>query len=357
MPPSISVIIPAHNGADSLRSCLAALRKCDALEYGALEYGFLEYIVVDDHSSEPVAVVAREFGAKVIPTDRQRGPAYARNLGASAAQGEILLFLDADVCVRPETLARIAAQFAKDETLDALFGCYDGNTSAAGFISQYKDLQHSFVHQQGQPEASTFWSGCGAVRKSVFLALGGFDASFTRPAIEDIELGWRMVHAGRRIRLDRDLQVKHLKQWTFWGLLKNDLLCRGIPWAELILQSRFLPNDLNLQLSQRLSVLLVALSLALLPAAPVAGSASLLGSVLLLASALLLNFKFYRFVAQRRGGWFAAAAVPVHYLYYLNCGVAFLCGAVHCAWKARGVARATQPGPTSPLQINADPIA
>jgi hypothetical protein len=51
--------------------------------------------------------------------------------------------------------------------------------------------------------------------------------------------------------------VTHLKRWTFWSLVKTDILDRGIPWTELILRDRFMPNDLNLQLSQRVSVALV----------------------------------------------------------------------------------------------------
>ncbi len=51
--------------------------------------------------------------------------------------------------------------------------------------------------------------------------------------------------------------MKHLKRWTFWGLVKTDVLDRGIPWTELILRDANMPDDLNLQLSQRVSVALV----------------------------------------------------------------------------------------------------
>jgi len=74
-------------------------------------------------------------------------------------------------------------------------------------------------------------------------------------------LGYRLRNAGRRILLDRDLRVKHLKKWTFWGLLKTDVLDRGIPWTELILRDQKMPNDLNLQISQRVSIGLVYLML------------------------------------------------------------------------------------------------
>jgi hypothetical protein len=116
------------------------------------------------------------------------------------------------------------------------------------------------VHQTARQTASTFWSGCGAIRRSVFLEMSGFDQeTYRRPAIEDIELGYRLTSAGHRIELDRDLVVKHLKKWTFWGLLKTDILDRGIPWTELILRDSNMPDDLNVQLSQRVSVALVFL--------------------------------------------------------------------------------------------------
>ena len=59
--------------------------------------------------------------------------------------------------------------------------------------------------------------------------------------------------------LDRNLLVKHLKRWTFWNLVKTDIKDRGLPWTELILRDKAMPNDLNLQISQRISVALVFL--------------------------------------------------------------------------------------------------
>lgn len=51
--------------------------------------------------------------------------------------------------------------------------------------------------------------------------------------------------------------VKHLKRWSFFSLVKTDIRDRGVPWTELILRDRHLPNDLNLQLSQRVSTALM----------------------------------------------------------------------------------------------------
>jgi hypothetical protein len=176
---------------------------------------------------------------------------------------EIIFFIDADVCVRPDTLSRVFTAFSHDAELAALIGSYDESPDDPDFLSQYKNLMHHYVHQTAQQQASTFWTGCGAIRRSIFLEFSGFDAGkYKRPAIEDIELGYRLHSAGCKMMLDSELVVKHLKKWTFWGLVKTDILDRGLPWTELILRDGRMPNDLNLQLSQRVSVALVFLLVA-----------------------------------------------------------------------------------------------
>jgi glycosyltransferase involved in cell wall biosynthesis len=251
LPLTVSIVIPAFNAARYLESCLTAL-KASALQP-------FECIVVDDGSTDDSSRVATRFGAKVLSTGGRRGPACARNLGAKAASGEILFFIDSDVCVHEDTLQRIVVDFSEEPGLDALMGSYDNSPQATEFLSVYRNLMHSFVHQNARREASSFWSGCGAIKRSVFLKHNGFDDRYGRPAIEDIELGYRLTGAGHRLLLDRDVQVKHLKKWTFWNILKTDIFDRAIPWTELILRERRMPNDLNVQLSQRISVALASL--------------------------------------------------------------------------------------------------
>ncbi len=247
------MVIPVYNAAGFLRSCLDHLSRSTCKDY--------ECIVVDDGSTDDSAGIARRYGAKVVSTGGRRGPAHARNLGARQAAGDILLFIDSDVLVHPGTLARILADFSEDSALDGVIGSYDDSPGASDFLSQYRNLMHCYVHQTGRRDASTFWSGCGAIRRTVFLEHNGFDESYGRPAIEDIELGYRLTAAGRKLILDRRLLVKHLKPWGLWRVIKTDVLDRGVPWTELILRDQKLPNDLNVQLSQRLSVALVFLML------------------------------------------------------------------------------------------------
>ncbi|MGH9673607.1 MAG: glycosyltransferase [Bryobacteraceae bacterium] len=245
----LTIVVPVFNDASNLRGCLSAIGNSDFRDF--------ELIVADDSSTDDSPRVAAAHGAIVVSTGTRSGPAHARNLAASVATGDVICFFDADVCVHRETLGLIAAAFEEDPELDALIGSYDDQPIAPDFLSQYKNLMHCYVHQSGRRKASTFWSGCGAVRRQVFLDHSGFSESYGRPAIEDIELGYRMQMSGRKMVLDPALQVKHLKRWGFWKLLKTDILDRGVPWTELILRDKCMPNDLNLQLSQRVSVALV----------------------------------------------------------------------------------------------------
>jgi hypothetical protein len=328
----ISVIVPVRNDPGHLRSCLEALAASRGADH--------EVIVVDDASTDDSPGVAAALGARVLRLERRSGPAAARNRGAEAARGEHLFFVDADVVVHPETVGQVAAAFAADRTVDALFGSYDLQPGAANFLSQYKNLFHHFVHQQGSAEASTFWSGCGAIKRRIFLEMGGFDTSYDRPCIEDIELGARLRRAGRRIALRREIQASHLKRWTLAGIVKSDVWDRGVPWTELILREGRLPDDLNLKLSQRLSAVLAYALAATLAAAAWRPFGVGLAAWAAVAAALLLtivaiNRRFYAFFARERGALFAVRVVPLHVLYYLYSGVALALGVARHVWKTK----------------------
>jgi GT2 family glycosyltransferase len=250
------------------------------------------------------------------------GPAGARNTGARLARSDILFFVDADVLIPVDGVGQVAAAFQAEPYLTAVFGSYDAAPAAANFFSQYKNLLHHYVHQTAHEEASTFWSGCGAIRRDAFLGMGGYDTSYLMPSIEDIELGYRLRATGHHIRLLKSLQVKHLKFWTVTSLLRADFFGRALPWSELILRSGGFINDLNVTISSRLCVVLACALLASIMAAWRWPALLWLG----LASAtvlLVLNAHLYRFFARQRGVGFALATIPWHWLYYLYSGLAF----------------------------------
>jgi glycosyltransferase involved in cell wall biosynthesis len=316
--PFLSIVIPVFNGGIIFERCLTALQTADFTDW--------ELIVVDDGSTDDSAQRAERAGAAVYHTPERLGPAAARNLGAQVARGQYLFFIDADCEIRPDTLTRIAARLTARPELDALFGSYDDQPGASNFIAQYKNLFHHYVHQNGNEIASTFWTGCGVIKRSRFLALGGFDVQlYRRPAIEDIDLGYRLKQVGGEIRLAKEVQVRHLKAWTLATLLKSDIFDRGIPWTRLILQNRVLSNDLNLQTHNRVSVVAVyVLLLALLIG--LFQPHSLLVAFGLALLLLGLNRQLYQFFYRQRGLAFTMRVIPMHWLYYLYNALSFAGG-------------------------------
>ncbi len=253
--PAVSVVVPVLDDPHRLARCLSALRASDFAEF--------EIVVVDDGSpTDASAAVARGAGARVVRLDETSGPAVARNRGAAAASGPIIFFVDADCLAHPDAIGRVAAALAPGSPYDAVFGSYGESPESPALVSRWKNLAHRHTHQSANPEAGTFWSGCGAIRRQIFLDFGGFDETYARPCIEDIELGMRLKASGRRIRLDRDLQVEHLKRWRLGKLVRTDVLDRGLPWTRVLLAAAKSGgpkvDDLNVGASQKVAALAAA---------------------------------------------------------------------------------------------------
>jgi len=263
MRPEVTIVMPAYNAAHflgrSLPAAIAAARGSRVL-------------VIDPGSDDGTPERARELGAEVVSLGHRAGPALARNRGVELVKTEVVLFIDSDCVAHPDILERVAKAFGDDPALVSLTGSYDDSPPERNFFSLYMNLRHHFTHQKARTEGASFWAGCGAVRTSVFRSIGGFDAEqFPRPMIEDIELGLRLRAAGRTC-LDPAMHVKHLKHWSMRGVIETDIKQRALPWAELIVQTGQLPNDLNLAWSQRVAAAISPLVLLGLVSAPLAWS-------------------------------------------------------------------------------------
>jgi len=314
--PFCSIIVPTHDDGGELEPCLCALRAEIA---GTSEL----IVVIDGPPAEAATTVASAAGARVFSLEQRSGPAAARNHGATHARGDVLVFVDADVVMRRGGLGRIERAFADDPGLTALFGSYDDSPRSPGLVSRYRNLLHHFVHQEAHAAATTFWAALGAVRRADFWKAGGFDAAaFTRPSVEDIELGYRLRAAGGRIRLDRELQGTHLKRWTLWSMIRTDVSNRAVPWARLVLAKDRVPTELNLRFSQRVSagltiVALVAVLLAFWRPILLGPGAAVLVVV------AFINRRFYRLLWRRGGVRLAAGGFALHLLYFLYSAASF----------------------------------
>ena len=304
----VSLIIPFYNAGGTLRNCLEGVFSSS--------YPDFECILVNDHSTDNSPDIARSFRAKLIDLTNRHGPAYARNRGAEAAEGRILFFIDGDVRINTDSVEKVVRTFEDNPDIAGLFGSYDDQPWESNFISQYKNLFHHYIHQTSNEEASTFWCGCGAIKREVFFRIGKFNEDYKEPSIEDIAFGYRLRSNNHAIRLVKDLQVKHLKHWSLARMLKSDLFERAVPWTVLMLRKRRFTKDLNLRWPHRVSALILVVLIALLSSGMKTAWLVLIAPVSLLTY-YILNFRFYNFFLRKRGLLFALRVIPLHVLYYL----------------------------------------
>ena len=235
--------------------------------------------------------------------------------------------------------ARVREAFAADPGLVSLTGSYDTKCPQHNFFSQYMNLRHHYTHHVGSRENASFWAGCGAVRRAAFLEAGGFDSErYPDPSVEDIELGMRLATRGAT-RLDPELQVTHLKRWSFTTLVTTELGRRAAPWSRLILDVGALPNDLNLRASQRLAAGLAPIALLSICAAPfaaVSGSwLALLVALAFVSVSVALNWGMLRVFARERGMIFAAAGWCFHQVHLVYSAATFAACALLHRYRAR----------------------
>lgn len=341
----LSVIVPFHRDLAKLTRCLSGIQAAAA--HLPKETLLRETIVVADGAREDPAGVAGAHGARLIAIDGPRGPATARNRGADVASGDILVFVDSDVVIDPGSLAQVATRLSREPELTALFGAYDEDPPEQGFISQGKNLAHCFIHQRSAGEARTFWAGLGAMRADAFAALGGFDERFTRPSVEDIDLGYRIRASNGRIVLDPTVQGRHMKRWTLRSAVITEIRDRGIPWTQLLHRYGGLHEDLNLTRAYRACVAVAYGTVACALGAmwwPVLLAPAAFGVVAL----WMIDRPYYRFFSNRRGQAYAIAWFPIHLLHHLCNGLSFVVGSVlHLALRWTGVSFAGTLPPTA----------
>jgi GT2 family glycosyltransferase len=192
----ISVVVPTYNRIDTLRYVIPALVAQD------LRPDAFEVIVADSRSNDGTAEFLAEI-ARSSPNVRHlpgpyTGRAGARNAGIAAARAPIVLFTDADIIASPDLLSRHLARHTKGPGR-AVIGC-----------EIQVDSYDEYLRKSGSPAARDplhpatrkhlswlyFMTGNCSVRREDLERVGRFDEAFTGYGHEDLELGYRLQHAG-----------------------------------------------------------------------------------------------------------------------------------------------------------------
>jgi hypothetical protein len=318
----LSVVVSVSDAGATLREVLIAIRASD------LHADCYEIIVVDDASTDgSVAIAARYADTVVKLTGRACGPAYARNRGVELARGEVVVFVDGDVVVRPDTLSRMLATLADNPDVDAVSASRDEKSGPRNFISQYWNMLLRFGEQHHSGNCAQFAPGCGAVRRAAFLSAGMYDEwRFSTACLESVELGERLLGGGRGALLSSELKVTHLKEWNIglvcqevWG--RSRLLARSLGYSRM---SAVAPSEVVFTLSRALIPTAALLGTFMLAAAFVPPPHVRAEVAFAFVVLVMTNLPLHRFYVRARGIGFAAMSAPVH-IFVQAVGAAALC--------------------------------
>ncbi len=202
----ISVVIPARNEAERLPRLL------DSLTEAAGRFPSpVEVIVSDNASTDRTAFIALERGCLVVSTP-VRNIAAVRNAGAGAATGDILVFVDADIQVQPDTLVLVERAMSSGRCAGGATGVRLPRISA-GLALTYAFLYPGIV-------ALRMDTGPTFCQRSVFEAIGGYDESYRYA--EDVDLLVRLSRYGRRtgrrlVRLTKARALADLRKFDRFG--------------------------------------------------------------------------------------------------------------------------------------------
>ncbi len=321
----ISVVVPAFNAETTLTRCISAIRES--------RHPDLELIVVDDASTDATFSIAHSLADHVIRHARNLKSAAARNSGLKKASGEIVVIIDSDVVVPPETFTRIENYFLAHAEIDAVTGLLSKKHPHQNFFSQYKNLYMNYIFSRLPERIEFLYGSISAMRKRSMMF---YDSEIE--ITDDTALGQKLTAAGKKIAFLKDLEVIHLKQHTLGSWIKNDFRV-PLDWAKIFVRfkgwKKLGKNKSGYMHSPKEQLASVMLT-------PVIFLLLLLGcfssAFFLLIPGLgiiwfLLNLRFFSFLTKNRDLAFGAAAVPVTFFDYLVMTTGIVCGLLQSLWN------------------------
>ena len=212
----VTVIIPAYNEEESIGRTVQHVERAKGPLQARGDVA-VEVVVVDNGSSDATARVAAAAGARVV-YEPEGNIARARNVGARAARGEILVFVDADVILPELLLSRVAEEMADPRCLG---GAVDTEYKPASLLVR----SHLQLWRWVGKLARMAQGAVQFCRREVFEQLGGYDETLFMG--EDVDFYWRLRRQARknrqRVVFIDDVRVmpscRRFDQWPLWRTL------------------------------------------------------------------------------------------------------------------------------------------
>ena len=210
MKPAVSVVIPAYNSASTIAEAVEACLNQDHPD--------VEVIVVDDGSVDDTRCLAQHYPVRCI-SQKNMGPAGARNRGWRVASGEIICFTDSDCVPSRDWVTNLVMGYTSEE-IAGVGGTYQ--------IANASNLLAACIHEeivQRHLKMPKFVNYLGSFnlsyRRAVLEQVDGFDESYRRASGEDNDLAYRVMKRGYRLAFTRDARVAHYHPDNLWRYLRQ----------------------------------------------------------------------------------------------------------------------------------------
>jgi glycosyltransferase involved in cell wall biosynthesis len=332
--PAVSVVIPIFNGAKTIPMVLEALYRSTFKDF--------EVVIIHDYSTDNTHEVLEglkdRFPHRLIEFPENRGVSVARNTGAHEARGEIILFIDADCIVQPDTIERCVNELRKGESI-AIGGAYTKDAWDQDFFSNFQSLYiHHVETKTARPDYLA--THCLAIRKSTFEEFGGFKEGFFighAASVEDVELSHRLTAAGYEISRPQGIEVQHIFNFNMKRSISNAIK-KSKYWTMYSLYNKDVSKDSGAASYElKVNVLTQSLNAALLVTALAFRMWWLFIPIgILYAINSAVNFKLLRLMERERGPVFLAKAMAYYqFLYPYVVAFGSLAGTMKYYWEVK----------------------
>lgn len=217
----ISVIIPTYNDNKRLYKCIGSFLSASELPS--------EIIVIDDGSE-----IKPQYANKIVKiiSQKNKGPASARNFGAKLAKSKFIFFTDADCWAEKNTIKNMMGLIGKNKSIKGIAGPYNIQYSEdflnlysnIDLLSRYKQVRNKKVYVHGTYNLT--------LRRDYFNVINGFDEKFKRPSGEDFDLVARYTKRFGGLKFSHNILVKTEHETNFYKYLKKQFY-RGFDRAYL----------------------------------------------------------------------------------------------------------------------------
>ncbi|NDJ52426.1 MAG: glycosyltransferase [Chloroflexi bacterium] len=214
----VSVVIPTYNRVADLQDCLAAL------EQQTLPLDQFEVIVVDDgspdHTADYLKQKATDTPLNLRPiTQRNQGPAAARNTGIEAAQGDLIVFTDDDCVPAPDWLHNLVVALPPDERCAGVGGLITRYKDS--LIGRYIDEKTLMLPLMERGQLLFLVTANALYRKRCLQEVNGFQVGFAWPGGEDADISYRARQRGYYFILTPLAVIRHKHRDTLAGVTKT----------------------------------------------------------------------------------------------------------------------------------------